>query len=283
MTFKDLLKERLLHDLGFEFYVKTGAPTKTFKIVAKEKGIVCGTIFIATIIKLVDEEFFLTEITPSSPVSVKIHKSDGDGLKPKDVLATLSGNAEVILKAERTILNIISQLSGIATYTQTQVKKLAGLPVALIDTRKGDSLFRLEYKYAVGIGGGHSHRSGFFDGIIIKDNDIATYGGVKKAIDKYVKERKSLTKIEIEVQNLSELNEVLKDNRVDVIMLDNMNPQQLKKAVTKIRSSNKPYLIEASGVGDYDLGQIAKSGADFISTSSLFHKAEPLDISLQPA
>jgi len=281
MTFKDLLKERLLHDLGFEFYVKAGAPKKTFQIISKDSGIVCGTIFIATIVKLVDEQFFLEEAIPSLPVAIKIHKSDGDVLKPKDIIATLFGNAEVILKAERTILNIISQLSGIATYTQKQIKKLSSLPVVLIDTRKGDPLFRPEYKYAVSVGGGRNHRSGFFDGIIIKDNDIAAYGGIKKAIDKYAKTVKSLTKIEIEVQTLSQLNEVLKDGRVDVILLDNMPPHMLKKAVSQIRASKKPYLIEASGIAEYGLAEIAKTGVDLISTSSLFRRAQPLDISLQ--
>lgn len=281
MTFKDLLKERLLHDLGFEFYVKEGAPKKTFRIISKDSGIVCGTIFIADIIKLVDEQFFLEEVIPSPPVAIKIHKKDGDVIKPKDIIATLEGNAEVILKAERTILNIISELSGIATYTQIQAKKLSSLPVVLIDTRKSNSLFRPEYKYAVSVGGGRNHRSGFFDGIIIKDNDIAVYGTVKKTIDKYAKTVKSLTKIEIEVQTLSQLNEVLKDGRVDVIMLDNMTPMMLKKAVSQIRASKKRYQIEASGIGDYDISQIAKTGVDIISSSALFRRARPLDISLQ--
>ena len=281
MTFRDTMKERLHHDLGFDFYRKDGAPIKTFRIISKGSGFLCGTIFIPTIVRLVDEEFFLDLAEPSPEMDIKFCKNDGDPIAAGDHLAELRGNAEVLLKAERTICDILSELSGIATQTKKEMEKIAHLGAILLDTRKDNPLLRPMHKYAIRIGGGSNHRSGFFDGILIKDNDIATYGGIQQAIEKSIHETRFLTRREIEVRNLKELAEVLRDGRVDAIMLDHMEPDMLREAVSAIRTSGTPYLIEVSGISENNIQEIAKIGVSSISTSSLIRKAEYIDISMK--
>jgi len=285
MTFKDILKERIHHDLGFDFFVKDGAPQSKFNVIFKENAIVCGMMFLPTILKLVDEEFFLEPIEKEVKPQVKILKKDGGNAKAGDVVAEISGNAEVLLKAERTICNLLSELSGIATHVNCKLLAVSGQPSAqnvfLLDTRKDDPLMRPEHKYAVRIGGAKNHRAGFFDGILIKDNDITVYGGIRKAIDRRLRQEKLLTRVEIEVGTLDDLQIVLKDGRVDAILLDNMNHDMLKKAVAMISNSGKSYLIEASGVKEEELGRVSETGVNYISLSSLVRKAPFIDVSMK--
>jgi nicotinate-nucleotide pyrophosphorylase (carboxylating) len=285
MTFKDVLKERIHHDLGFDFFIKDGAPESRFKIMFKEKAIVCGMIFVPTILKLVDEEFFLETAERDFKPQVKMLKKDGDRVKAGEFAAEISGNAEVLLKAERTICNVLSELSGIATHVDCQLSIISERPseknVFLLDTRKDDPLMRVEHKYAVRIGGGKNHRAGFFDGILIKDNDISVYGGIRKAIDRRLRDGKLLTRVEIEVGKLNDLQAVLNDGRVDAILLDNMPAETLKKAVDLINDSGKSYLIEASGVKEEELGKVSETGVNFISLSSLVRKAPYIDVSMK--
>ncbi|MFZ1082655.1 MAG: carboxylating nicotinate-nucleotide diphosphorylase [Candidatus Kryptoniota bacterium] len=285
MTFKDVLKERIHHDLGFDFFVKDGGPQSRFNVIFKENSIVCGMIFVPTIVKLVDEDFFLEPVEQEAEPKIKILKRDGDSVRAGEVAAEISGNAEVLLKAERTICNVLSELSGIATDVSRQQSPISNQPLAmsvfLLDTRKDDPLMRVEHKYAVRIGGAKNHRAGFFDGILIKDNDIAVYGGVRQAIDKRLHEAKFLTRVEIEVGSLDSLKTVLNDGRVDAILLDNMVPDVLKEAVAMINKSGKSYLIEASGVKEQDLPEISKTGVNFISLSSLVRKAPYIDVSMK--
>lgn len=285
MTFKDVLKERLHHDLGFGFYRKDESTVSDFRILAKGPGILCGMIFVPTIVELVDKEFFLKPLYPSSVDDVHIYpnKNDGDAVFSGDTLAILRGNAEVLLKAERTICDYLSRLSGIATYTAWTVNAIKDIPVIFLDTRKHDSLSREENKYALRIGGAKNHRAGFFDGTLVKDNDITVYGGIIRALDRRIRETKFLTKAEVEVATREELLEVLKDGRVDVILLDNMSPNELREAVQMIHNSGKRYFVEASGIGDYDLREIAMSGVSHISLSSLVTEgqARKVDISMK--
>jgi len=281
VTFSDILKERIHHDLGFDFFVKDGAPRSQFKVLFKEDAIVCGMIFVPTIVKIVDEDFFLEPIDAVAKPVIKVLKKDGEKIKAGEVAAEISGNAEVLLKAERTICNFLSELSGIATHVDCQLAALAGENVFLLDTRKDDPLMRAEHKYAVRVGGAKNHRAGFYDGILIKDNDIAAYGGIRQAIDTRVREAKFLTKVEIEVGSLADLKTVLDDGRVDAILLDNMAPETLTKAAAMIGKSGKSYLIEASGVGGEDIKRVSETGVQFISMSSLVRKAEYIDVSMK--
>ena len=252
MTFKDILKERIHHDLGFDFFVKDGAPQSKFNVIFKENAVVCGMIFVPTILKLVDEEFFLEPIERDIKPQIKVLKKDGGTIKGGEVAVEISGNGEVLLKAERTICNVLSGLSGIATHVNSRLSAInnqsSAKKVFLLDTRKDDPLMRPEHKYAVRIGGAKNHRAGFFDGILIKDNDISIYGGIRGAIDRRLREEKLLTRVEIEVGNLNDLEAVLKDGRVDAILLDNMTVNMLKKAVGMISNSGKTYIVEASGI-----------------------------------
>lgn len=282
MTFREMLKERLHHDLGFDFYIKEDAPIHEFNILAKGSGILCGMIFVPTVIDLV-EEFFLTPLRPHPLDRVKIYlfKYDGDEVKKGDVIAKLVGNSEVLLKAERTICDILSELSGIATYTRKKIARVSGFPVFLIDTRKENALTRPMYKYAVRVGGGRNHRAGFFDGTLIKDNDITVYQGVTSAIDRHIKKNRFLTRIEVEARTVEQVEEILKDGRADTILLDNMAPALLREAVKKIKKIGRPYQIEASGVGKQDLRDIARTGVTHISVSALVWRARRIDISMK--
>ena len=283
MTFKEVLKEKVHHDLGFDFYVKKGIPS-TFRIINKSVGILCGMIFIPTILEIVEKEFFLKPLgvdTFPAEVQIYAHKLDGELINPGDILAELRGDAEVLLKAERTILNILQELSGAATYTRKRMNELGNQSVFLLDTRKIDAIDRPMIKYAIRIGGAKNHRMGLYDGMLIKDNDIVVYGGVKQAIEKRLAETRFLTKVEIEVGSLALLREVLDDGRVDVIMLDNMAPAKMAEAVKMILDSGKPYLIEGSGISGLDFDEAVFSGVGYISTSTLVKKAEDLDISMK--
>ncbi len=287
MIFKDILKERIHHDLGFDFYVKEDSPDAAFSVLVKERAVLCGMIFVPTIVKLVDEEFFLEPLEATALPRVHAIRKDGEIVEPGEAVAEISGSAEVLLKAERTICNLLSELSGIATHVSSQLSAIGGQHsasgnnVVLLDTRKDDPLMRPEHKYAVRVGGARNHRAGFFDGVLIKDNDISIHGGIGRAIDSKLAGVRFLTRVEIEVGNLADLREVLADGRVDAILLDNMPPATLREAVSLIAKSGRPYLVEASGIGEYDLREISETGVGFVSLSSLIRKAPFVDVSMK--
>ncbi len=289
MVFKDILKERIHHDLGFDFFTRDGAPDAMFSVLVKEKAVLCGMIFVPTIVKLVDEEFFLEPIEAGTVPRIHALRRDGETVDAGETVAEISGNAEVLLKAERTICNLISELSGISTYVRSQIpavggrRSASGENIVLLDTRKDDPLMRPEHKYAVRVGGAGNHRAGFFDGILIKDNDISVYGGIKKAMDARMKSAKFLTRVEIEVGSLDDLRTVLDDGRADAILLDNMAPATLREAISMISKSGREYLVEASGIGGNDLKEVADTGVGFISMSSLIRKASYIDVSMKAA
>ena len=181
-------------------------------------------------------------------------------------------------KAERTALNFIQRLSGIATLTHTYVARLKNTHVRVVDTRKTTPGWRTLEKYAVKIGGGSNHRMGLYDGVLIKDNHIAACGGILAAVTRARKEVHHLVKIEVEVTNPDELTEALSAG-VDVIMLDNMTPEQIRKAVKQI---NGQVLVEVSGNVTLDnLSQLAEAGVDFISVGALTHSAKSADMSMK--
>lgn len=240
------------------------------KMVAKADGIICGIEVGKRVFELVDSE---TKVTPLM--------KDGDRIKKGDLIMTVEGSSASILTAERTALNFMQRLSGIASQTNYMVGMLEGLHTRLLDTRKTTPNMRLLEKYAVKTGGGTNHRIGLYDMIMLKDNHIDFAGGIPQAIERthqYLKEKGKDLKIEIEVRNMDELEEVLKIGGVHRIMLDNFGPEMLKTAVECIAGK---YETEASGgITQETLRKYAETGVDFISVGALTHHIKSLDISL---
>ena len=240
------------------------------RMIAKADGIICGIPVGKRVFELVDPT--LVVIT---------YKTDGDAVAKGDLILTVEGPSGSILTAERTALNFMQRMSGIATQTHAMTDMLKGMHTKLLDTRKTTPNLRIFEKYAVKTGGGENHRFGLYDMIMLKDNHIDFAGGIEKAIAKtndYLKAKGKNLKIEIEVRNLDELNRVLAVGNVHRIMLDNFTPELLKEAVEIIGGS---YETEASGgITDKTLLQYAESGVDYISVGALTHHIKSLDISL---
>ena len=210
-------------------------------------------------------------------VGFRIFFDDGDKVNTADVIAEVYGNTRVILNGERVSLNILQRLSGIATLTKMFTEKIKGLNVKIVDTRKTTPCQRFMEKYAVRTGGGYNHRFGLFDGILIKDNHIKAVGNIREAVQR-AKSSHHLTKIEVEVRNLDELNEAIEAG-ADVVMLDNMTIPDMREAV---RISKSRVLLEASGsVNLENVRDIAETGVDLISIGALTHSAPSVDISLK--
>ncbi|MFM7149733.1 MAG: carboxylating nicotinate-nucleotide diphosphorylase [Gemmataceae bacterium] len=210
--------------------------------------------------------------------------TDGERLQRGSKLAVLRGPMRSLLTAERTVLNFLQRLSGVATQTARHVERVAGLPCKILDTRKTTPGWRLLEKYAVRQGGGHNHRMGLFDGILIKDNHLAALGGGEQAVEKAInlareKHGRSIP-LEIEVDNLAQLDRAL-PLRPDMILLDNMGPEMLREAVKRRNTVAPGVLLEASGgVNLTTLRAIAETGVDRISIGALTHSATALDIAL---
>ena len=242
----------------------------TAKMVAKQDGVLCGAI--------VGERVF-HQVDPTLKVSLL--KNDGDAVKKGDIVMLVEGHSGSILTAERTALNFMQRLSGIATETKRMVAMLDGLNTRLLDTRKTTPNMRLLEKYAVACGGGTNHRIGLYDMIMLKDNHIDFAGGIEAAIDRtrqYLKEKGKNLKIEIEVRSLDELERVLAHGGVDRIMLDNFDIPTLREAVRRIDGR---FETEASGgITDQTLRPYAETGVDFISVGALTHHIKSLDLSL---
>lgn len=203
-------------------------------------------------------------------------KKDGDTINPNDIIAEVRGSVRTVLTGERLSLNFLQRLSGIATLSQKFVNKTKGFDVKIIDTRKTTPGLRILEKYAVTVGGCYNHRFGLFDGILIKDNHIQIAGNIEKAVLK-VRAKHKNKEIEVETSNINQVREALKSG-ADIIMLDNMTPDKIKKAVKIIDSKA---MTEASGGINLDnIGEYAKTGVDYISVGALTHSAKSLDIGL---
>ena len=254
--------------------------TNSAKMVAKQAGIVCGMEVGERVFRFVNDTFYQTRI----PMTIVKLKNDGDEVAKGDVLMTVEGASGAILTAERTALNFMQRLSGIATQTHLMEQMLDGLHTRLLDTRKTTPNMRLLEKYAVHCGGGTNHRIGLYDMVMLKDNHVDFAGGIEAAIDRthaYLKEKGKALKIEIEVRNLDELEQVLRHGGVDRIMLDNFDIPTLKEAVLRIHGR---YETEASGgITEATLRAYAETGVDFISVGALTHHIKSLDISLVQA
>lgn len=203
---------------------------------------------------------------------------EGQKISIGETLAEISGSAQAILKGERVALNFLQRMSGIATMTSKFCQEIKNLPVRIVDTRKTTPGLRILEKYAVRMGGGFNHRFGLYDAILIKDNHISLAGGIKSVIKLAKKNVPHTIKIEIEVENLSQLKEVLEEN-IDIIMLDNMDLNTMKKAVKMAKGKA---LLEASGgITLKTVKAIAKTGINLISIGSLTHSVNSLNISME--
>lgn len=242
----------------------------TAKMVAKQEGILCGAEVGQRVFQIVD-----------ASLEVSLMKHDGAAVAKGDIIMTVTGHSGSILTAERTALNFMQRLSGIATETHRMVLMLDGLHTKLLDTRKTTPNMRLLEKYAVHCGGGTNHRIGLYDMVMLKDNHIDFAGGIEAAIDRthsYLKAKGKSLRIEIEVRDLDELQRVLDHGGVDRIMLDNFTPELLAEAVKRIGGR---YETEASGgITEATLRRYAETGVDFISVGALTHHIKSLDISL---
>lgn len=242
----------------------------TAKMVAKQDGVLCGAE--------VGKRVFL-QVDPT--LKVTLLKNDGETVAKGDVVMLVEGHSGSILTAERTALNFMQRLSGIATETRRMVSMLKGLNTKLLDTRKTTPNMRLLEKYAVACGGGTNHRIGLYDMVMLKDNHIDFAGGIEAAIDRtrnYLQSKGKNLKIEIEVRNLDELQRVLDHGGVDRIMLDNFDIPTLREAVKRI---DHRFETEASGgITDQTLRPYAETGVDFISVGALTHHIKSLDLSL---
>jgi nicotinate-nucleotide pyrophosphorylase (carboxylating) len=241
------------------------------KLIIKAPGILCG-------MKVAEKVFFHADWK----LVMITFLNDGDKIEKGDVAFEVSGSISSILLAERLVLNFMQRMSGIATATNKLVRLTAGFHAKILDTRKTTPLLRELEKYAVRTGGGMNHRMGLFDMIMIKDNHVDFAGGIDKAIDavqNYLQKNRKALKIEIEVRNFHELQQVIEHGKVDRIMLDNFSVPDLKKAVGLIAGS---YETEASGgIDETNIRDYASTGVDFISVGALTHHIQSLDMSLK--
>lgn len=241
------------------------------KLLIKEEGILAGVDMAKRIFKDFDPD-----------LKMEIFINDGTPVKPGDVAFTVEGKIRSLLQTERLMLNVMQRMSGIATITNKYVKRLEGLHTKILDTRKTTPGLRMIEKAAVKIGGGENHRIGLFDMILLKDNHIDFAGGIEKAITRaknYLKEKGKNLKIEIEVRNMDELEEVMRIGGVDRIMLDNFTPELTRKAVDRIGGK---YETESSGGITFDtIRDYAECGVDFISVGALTHSVKGLDMSFK--
>jgi nicotinate-nucleotide pyrophosphorylase (carboxylating) len=241
------------------------------RFLAKEDLVVCGIEIAEAVFMHLDAE---------SPELEPIF-NDGDEVKTGTVFATQKGFADVLLAGERTALNLIQRLSGIATLTRQYVRAIEGTSASIVDTRKTTPGLRLLEKYAVTVGGAKNHRLGLDDGVLIKDNHIALAGGVKEAVGMAKQKIGHLHKIEVEITNWAQLREAVLAG-ADIIMIDNQTPDEAAKLVEMSRNMNPGVLIEASGGMNLDtVRSYAEAGVDLISVGKLTHSARAVDISFK--
>lgn len=236
-------------------------------LIAKQAGMIAGLDVSERVFKILDED-----------VVFKRNLQDGDYVNTGDIIAEIEGNTRALLKGERTALNFLQRLSGIATKTHIFYEKVKDMPVRIVDTRKTTPGLRYLEKYAVKVGGGHNHRFCLSDGVLLKDNHIMAAGGIKNAIETVRGKVPHTIKIEVETETLEQVQEAL-DSKADIIMLDNMDPKTMTEAVKLI---DKRALVEASGNVSIDtVFEIACTGVDVISVGGLTHSINAFDISMR--
>ncbi len=236
-------------------------------LICKEDGIICGLQVFERTFTLLDEN-----------TKVEFFVKDGDEVKKGDLMAKVYGDIRTLLCGERTALNYLQRMSGIATYTHSVAALLKGTKTKLLDTRKTTPNNRIFEKYSVRIGGGNNHRYNLSDGVMLKDNHIGAAGGVKKAIEMAKEYAPFVRKIEVEVENLNMVREAVEAG-ADIIMLDNMKHEDMEEAMKIINGKAE---VEVSGnVTKENIARLTDLGVDYISSGALTHSAPILDISLK--
>jgi nicotinate-nucleotide pyrophosphorylase (carboxylating) len=236
-------------------------------ITAKEPLVLAGAHIAKKVFRRLDPD-----------IVFRSNKKDGDWVDKGHCFLRVEGRLHALLTGERTALNFLQRLSGIATHVRSFSDLLRGKPVRLVDTRKTTPGCRVLEKYAVRVGGAYNHRMGLFDGVLIKDNHIAACGGIRKAVEVIRRKTSHLVKVEIEVSDLAELKEALSAG-ADVIMLDNMNFEQIRKAMEI--TAGKAMVEVSGGISKADLLPLADLGVDIISSGSLTHSARSVDMSMK--
>ena len=237
------------------------------QLLCKQDGVIAGLDVFKRVFELLDET-----------TQVVFYVKDGDAVKKGDLLAVVKGDIRVLLSGERTALNYLQRMSGIATYTRSIADLLKGSKTKLLDTRKTTPNNRIFEKYAVKVGGGYNHRYNLSDGVLLKDNHIGAAGGVKEAVTMAKEYAPFVRKIEVEVENLDMVREAVEAG-ADIIMLDNMTPEMMKEAVRIIDGRAE---TECSGnVTLENVARLTDIGVDYISSGALTHSAPILDVSLK--
>lgn len=269
----DIIKTALKEDINYidvttDYLVDDDAVTSAY-FVAKDSGVLCGIKVAMRVFELLD-----------SSIKYEIKLKDGTYVEKGDVIATMEGHTKALLKGERTALNLLQHMSGIATETNKCVKLVEGTKASIADTRKTLPGLRAIQKYSVTVGGGKNHRYNLSDCAMIKDNHIDAYGNLTNAVNALREKIGHTVKIEVETRNLDELREALAV-KADIIMLDNMDCPTMAKAVEITNGAAK---LEASGnVTSENIRQIAETGVDIISLGALTHSVKCFDISMKIA
>ena len=266
-----LIKEALQEDISSED-VTTNAVMKEavigeVQLICKQDGVVAGLDVFRRVFEILDEN-----------VKIDFYCKDGDEVKKGELMGVVTGDIRALLSGERVALNYLQRMSGIATYTHSVVKLLEGTKTKLLDTRKTTPNMRIFEKYAVRVGGGYNHRYNLSDGVLLKDNHIGAAGSVTKAVQMAKEYAPFVRKIEVEVENLDMVREAA-DAGADIIMLDNMTPEDMKEAIRIIDGRAE---TECSGnVTKENIDRLTSLGVDYISSGALTHSAPVLDISLK--
>lgn len=267
----ELIKQALREDISNEDITTNAVMPKakrgTVNLLCKQSGVIAGLNVFARTFELLDPETKTTFLC-----------KDGDEVEAGQILAVVEGDIRVLLSGERTALNYLQRMSGIATYTHAVASLLAGSKIKLLDTRKTTPNMRIFEKYAVCVGGGYNHRYNLSDGILLKDNHIDAAGGVAQAIRMAKQYASFVRKIEVEVENMDMVKEAVEAG-ADIIMLDNMTHDQMKEAVDYIAGRAE---TECSGnVTKENIAKLIDVGVDYISSGALTHSAPILDVSLK--
>ena len=271
LTADDLILNALKEDITSED-ISTNSVMRQYQLgevdlICKEDGVIAGLEVFKRVFELLDAD-----------TKVEFYVKDGDKVKNGQKLGVVRGDIRVLLSGERTALNYLQRMSGIATYTRTIADMLEGTNTKLLDTRKTTPGMRVFEKYAVKVGGGYNHRFNLSDGILLKDNHIGAAGGVKEAVAMAKEYAPFVRKIEIEVENLEMLKEALEAG-ADIIMLDNMSVEDMKKAVGLCQGKAE---TECSGnVTKENVAKLIRIGVNYISSGALTHSSPILDLSLK--
>ena len=266
-----LIREALREDISSEDVTTNSVMKEAVKgevdLICKQDGIIAGLDVFRRVFQLLDEK-----------TEAEFYCADGDEVKKGQLMGKVTGDIRVLLSGERVALNYLQRMSGIASYTHSVAKLLKGSGTKLLDTRKTTPNMRIFEKYAVRVGGGYNHRYNLSDGVLLKDNHIGAAGSVARAVKMAKEYAPFVRKIEVEAENLDMVKEAVEAG-ADIIMLDNMSPEEMKEAIRVIGGRAE---TECSGnVTKENIGRLVSLGVDYISSGALTHSAPILDISLK--